>query len=58
MSAADFVANYAPTAIQDNALVKPDADGKRKWASKPEFLTKTQEALEAAGKVVVRTEPA
>lgn len=57
LTAAQFTIQYAPAEIQDNSLMKPDADGKRKWATKPEFLTTTQETLEAMGSVVIRTDP-
>lgn len=57
MTALEFVETYAPDSLKTKSLFKPDADGKRKWATKPEHLVETVEALEAAGHVVVRTEP-
>lgn len=58
MSATDFVVNHGPAEVQDNSLVKLDADGHRKWPTKPVFLDQTQKHLEESSHQVERIEPA
>ena len=54
--ASNFVATHAPQVIQENKLVAPDENGKRKFPSKPVFIEGTIKHLEETGHTVVVNE--
>ena len=56
LKASDFVVMHGPESVQNDGLVRLDANNKRKFPSKPKFIEETIRHLESEGRTVTISE--